>query len=187
MRVVSVNVGTPEEIRWHDTIVRTAFRKRPVARRIAVQGVNLEGDDQADRTVHGGPRKSVYVYPSEHYAYWEEILEVPRLSFGAFGENLTTEGWLETETRPGDRVRIGTADLIVTQLRRPCYKANAVYGRDDMIDLFHRSRRSGFYLGILRAGEIGPGDAIELQAHGADAPTIAQLAEPASEPSKGDG
>ncbi len=183
MRVVSVNVGTPEEIPWRGRSVRTAFRKHPVDHSVAVRGVNLAGDDQADRTVHGGPRKSVYVYPVEHYAYWERELGTSRLPFGSLGENLTTEGWLESNTHLGDRVRIGTAVLVVTQPRQPCYKTNVVFGREDMIERILRSRRPGFYLGVVGEGRVGPGDPIELVEQHPDAPSIADVADGNREPS----
>ena len=174
MRVVSVNVGSPEILNWHGRPIRTAFRKRRVAHRLAVGGVNIAGDDQADRAVHGGPRKSIYVYPSEHYAYWKQLLQLSELPWGSFGENLTTEGWLETETRLGEEYQIGSVVVVVTQPRQPCYKIDAVFGRDDMIPLFLRSRRSGFYLGIVRTGEIGVGDTIEPLDRTPNSPTVAE-------------
>lgn len=175
MRVVSVNVGPVEVLRWGGHEIRTAFRKHAIAGRVALRGVNLEGDDQADRTVHGGSRKTVYVYPSEHYAFWREELAFPRLGWGAFGENLTTSGWPESSARIGDVVRIGSARFEVTQPRTPCYKMNAAFRRSDMIERFHRSGRSGFYLAPVEEGEVGAGDTIELQTRRADAPSIADL------------
>ncbi len=181
MRVVTVNVGLPEEIPWEGRLVRTAFRKRPVAHRIAARGVNLAGDDQADRSAHGGPRKSLYAYPVEHYPYWAEELGRRDLPFGALGENLTTEGWLESEAHIGDRVRVGSAVLVITQPRRPCYKTNAAFGRGDMIERFRQSRRSGFYLGIVSEGEVGSGDAIELLQREPGSPTVLDVVAGGSE------
>ena len=175
MRVVSVNVGRIGELTWEGHQLPSAFRKAPVAGRVAMRGVNLEGDAQADRRVHGGPRKSVYVYPSEHYAAWQTELAVSTLPWGSFGENLTTVGWTEREAHVDDLVRIGTAELRVTQPRQPCVKMNAAFGRADLIDRFARAGRSGFYLGAVRDGELGAGDAIELLARDPDRPSIRDL------------
>lgn len=175
MRIVSVNVGGTAEIPWGGRIVRTSIRKRSVDHPLLAQGVNLAGDDQTDRSVHGGPRKSIYVYPSEHYAPWRAELGLTDLPWGAFGENLTTEGWMESHTRVGDELRIGAATGVVTQPRTPCYKLEAAFQRDDLIRRFLRSGRSGFYLGILTAGEIGPGDTVELLRRADGKPSIAEL------------
>jgi MOSC domain-containing protein YiiM len=175
VRVVSLNVGLAAQVLWEGRTITTGFRKKSVPGRLRLGPSSLEGDEQADRSVHGGPKKSVYVYPSEHYEYWSEKLDLPDLSWGAFGENLTTSGWLETDARVADRVRIGTAELEVTQPRGPCYKMSAIFGRDDMIDRFLQARRSGFYLGVVAAGEIGPGDPIELLSRVSGSPSIAQL------------
>lgn len=174
MNVVSVNVGTPEIITWGGREIRTAFRKRPIRGAVEFRGVNLVGDDQADRAVHGGDRKAVYVYPSEHYATWAQELGVPDLAPGSFGENLTTAGWVETEARIGDHVRIGSAEFIVVSARKPCYKMEAVFRRDDMISRFHRAGRPGFYLAGRRPGRIAAGDPILLLARDDAAPTVAQ-------------
>ncbi|MCI4320479.1 MAG: MOSC domain-containing protein [Thermoplasmata archaeon] len=172
---MSVNVGSVGVLWWEGREVRTGFRKRSVRGRVRLEGVNLAGDDQADRRVHGGVRKAVYVYPSEHYAFWRKELGDPSLDFGAFGENLTTAGWLESEARLGDVVRIGSAKLEVTQPRSPCYKMNAAFGRPDMIERFQHAGRSGFYLGPVEEGEIGPGDAVELLVRRPSSPSIAEL------------
>jgi MOSC domain-containing protein YiiM len=177
MRVISLNVGEVRTILWEGREVRTGFQKRPVHGKVALRGVNLEGDDQADRTVHGGTGKTIYVYPSEHYPYWRKELERRSLDWGAFGENLTTSGWLESTAHLGDVVRIGTATLEITQPRRPCYKLNAIFARPDMVERFHRSGRSGFYLGPVSEGEMGEGDPIELLSRKADAPSISDILE----------
>jgi MOSC domain-containing protein YiiM len=178
MKVVSVNVGRVDQVKWEGRWLRTGFRKHPAEGPVALRGNQLEGDEQADREVHGGPRKAVYVYPSEHYGFWEA--EIPGLTggWGAFGENLTTAGWMEDETHEGDRVRIGTAELEVTQPRRPCIKMNATFGRPDMIERFHRSGRSGFYLAVIREGKISTGDAIESTRRGSGKPSIGELVRP---------
>lgn len=177
MRVVSLNVGALETVEWEGRRFRTGFRKRPVLGRIDLRGVRLEGDHQGDPTVHGGPLKSVYAYPSEHYAFWRGELRRDVLDWGAFGENLTTEGWLESEARVGDVVRIGSAELEVTRPRRPCTKLNAAFARPDMIERFHRAGRSGFYLGALRDGELGAGDGIQLLRRRPDGPAISDIVE----------
>jgi MOSC domain-containing protein YiiM len=175
MQVVSLNVGEVQVVPWEGREIRTGFRKRPVRGPVPLRGVNLAGDDQADRTVHGGRQKTVYVYPSEHYPYWQEALEVRSLGWGAFGENLTTSGWLESAAHIGDVVRIGTATLVITQPRFPCYKLNAVFARSDMVQRFQRSGRSGFYLAPVSEGEMGEGNSIELLSQTAGAPAVSEV------------
>jgi MOSC domain-containing protein YiiM len=175
MHIVSVNVSQVEVLLWKGRETRTGFRKHPIRGRVPLRGVNLLGDVQADRTVHGGRLKSVYVYPSEHYRFWRKTLDSRNLGWGAFGENLTTADWPESSAHVGDVVRIGTAVLQVTQPRSPCYKINAAFGRTDMIERFHRSGRTGFYLGPIAEGEIGEGDSIELLSRKDDAPAISEL------------
>jgi MOSC domain-containing protein YiiM len=123
---------------------------------------NLDGDRQADLSVHGGPNKAVYGYPSEHYEYWSEELGVAALSWGAFGENFTTEGMLERELRVGDRYRVGAATVMVKTPRLPCFKLAAKFNRDDMIERFLRSGRSGFYFSAVEEGDVGAGDEFEF-------------------------
>ena len=115
MKIISVNVGLPREVVWKGVTVQTAIFKEPVAGAVAIRELNLAGDQQADLTVHGGPEKAVYVYPVEHYEYWRKQLPDLSLSWGAFGENLTTEGLLEDTLCIGDLLRIGSAVLQVTQ------------------------------------------------------------------------
>src|SRR5260221_2090696 len=162
LKIVSVNVGQPREVEWRGRRVRTSIFKSPVPGRVRVDRENLEGDRQSDRAVHGGRDKAVYAYPSEHYPAWRG--EMPDLEFpwGAFGENLTTEGLLEDTVRLGDRLRAGSAEFVVTQPRMPCYKLGIRFGRPDMVKRFLRSGRSGFYLAVLREGELAAGDAVEI-------------------------
>jgi len=174
MRIVSLNVSLPRPALYRDRFFDTGIFKTPVQGRLAVRGDNLEGDGQADLSVHGGPDKAVYAYPSEHYAYWREILGLD-LEWGGFGENLTTEGLDEASVRIGDRYRIGTALFKVTQPRLPCFKLAMKLGRDDIVDLFRASGRSGFYLAVVEEGGLGPGDAIELVEPGAGAVTVAEV------------
>ncbi|HEV7732393.1 MAG TPA: MOSC domain-containing protein [Candidatus Binatia bacterium] len=160
-KVLAVSVGRPRDVEWRGHTTRTSIFKTPVTGRVHVGRLNLDGDEQSDLSVHGGPDKAVYVYPSEHYAYWRSELPGVELPFGAFGENLTTEGLLDDAVAIGDRYRIGDAELVVTQPRMPCFKLGIRFQRPDMVKRFHRSRRNGFYLGVTREGTVGAGDAIE--------------------------
>jgi MOSC domain-containing protein YiiM len=162
MKIVSVNVGLPREVLWQGKKVRTGIFKEPVAGRVIICPLNLDGDGQADLSVHGGPDKAVYGYPSEHYSYWRTELPGVDLPFGKFGENLTTEGLMEDKLYIGDRFRVGEAELKVTQPRSPCYKLGIKFGRADMIKRFLDSRRTGVYFGVVHNGTVGAGDVIEL-------------------------
>jgi len=162
MTVVSVNTGGPREVHFNSDTVRTSIWKLPREGRVRAAGFNLDGDEQSDLTVHGGPYKSVYVYPSEHYAFWRSELPNVELPWGVFGENLTTEGLLETSVSIGDRFGIGSAEFQVTQPRQPCFKLGIRFGREDMLKRFVVSGRSGFYLSIVREGDLGRGDTIQL-------------------------
>src|SRR5262249_52463828 len=134
MKLISVNVGRPKEVEWNGRTIRTSIFKAPVPSRVQVRKLNLDGDEQSDLTVHGGVDKAVYVYPSEHYAFWREQLPKAQLDWGAFGENFTTEGALDDKTvRIGDRFRIGAAEFVVTQPRMPCFKLGIRFGRRDII------------------------------------------------------
>jgi len=119
---------------------------------VRVTRLNLQGDEQSDLSVHGGADKAVYVYPSEHYAYWREQLPGVDLPWGAFGENFTSEGLLEEHARIGDRLRVGSADFVVTQPRMPCFKLGIRFDRPDIVKRFLRARRTGFYLSVMREG-----------------------------------
>jgi MOSC domain-containing protein YiiM len=162
MKVLSVNVGLPRIVEYNREPIATGIFKDPVEGVVKVGELNLEGDRQADLTVHGGYYKAVYVYPSEHYLFWRAEYPDMELPFGMFGENLTTEGLTEKNVNVGDRFRIGTAEFIVTQPRVPCFKLGIRFGRVDIIKRFLKSGLSGFYLAIERTGELQKGDAIEL-------------------------
>jgi MOSC domain-containing protein YiiM len=162
MRVLSVNVGLPRKVEWRHEAVETGIFKAPVSGPVEVRRLNLAGDRQADLSVHGGPDKAVYVYPSEHYAYWREQFPDVELPWAAFGENLTVEGVNESVTRVGDVLRIGTAEFVVTQPRLPCYKLNVRFQRPDMVKRFLRSGRTGFYLRVIEEGSLAAGDTIEV-------------------------
>ncbi len=156
-----MNVGLPREVSWRDRTLRTAIFKDAVTGRVALRGHNLAGDRQADLTVHGGADKAVYAYPAEHYSFWCEWLGVSALPWGAFGENLSTEGMRESEVGIGDRFRIGDAVLEVSQPRIPCQNLAARHQRVDLPKHFLQSGRSGVYFRVVEEGEIGAGDAIE--------------------------
>ena len=160
-RVLAVSVGGAREFEYHGRPARSAIWKSPVAGRVAVRGVNLAGDDQADRQAHGGPDKAVYVYPSEHYAFWRAQLPDADLPRGAFGENLTTEGLFEDRVSSGDVIRCGDAEFVVTQPRLPCYKLGLRFQRLDMVKRFQRSGRPGFYLRVRREGHVAADDRLE--------------------------
>jgi MOSC domain-containing protein YiiM len=161
-KLVSVNVGRPRTVAWKGTQVSTSIFKDPVESAVDVKKLNLRGDQQADLSVHGGPHKAIYAYPSEHYAYWRTQLAEAELPWGAFGENLTTEGLSEDSLHIGDRLRIGSALLMVTQPRVPCYKLTIRFDRDDLIKRFIQSDTSGFYFAVLEEGQVAVGDSIEI-------------------------
>ncbi len=146
----------------NDEPVSTGIFKEPVSGRVMLRTLNLDGDRQADLTVHGGPEKAVYVYPAEHYAFWKQELPEMELPWAMFGENFTTEGMFETEINVGDRFRIGSAEVMVTQPRMPCYKLGIRFGRTDIIKRFLASERTGFYFSVLKEGEVSAGDGIEV-------------------------
>lgn len=162
MKIISLNVGRPRLVMRNGEPVSTGIFKEPINGRVMLRTLNLDGDRQADLTVHGGPQKAVYLYPSEHYAFWKRELPDMDLPWGMFGENFTAEGILETETHIGDRFRIGSAEVMVTQPRMPCYKLGIRFGRTDIIKRFLVSERSGFYFSVLQEGEVGAGDEIQL-------------------------
>jgi MOSC domain-containing protein YiiM len=162
MKIVSTNVGRPREIEWRGRVVRTSIFKAPVFGPVRVRKLNLDGDEQSDLSVHGGLEKAVYVYPAEHYDFWRDELPEADLSWGAFGENFTTEGLFENSTHIGDRLRVGEAEFRVTQPRMPCYKLGIRFGRPDILKRFLRSGRTGFYLAVLSEGEVAAGDSIEV-------------------------
>ncbi|MFY9314801.1 MAG: MOSC domain-containing protein [Burkholderiales bacterium] len=160
MKVIAVSVGTPREVPWQGEMVRTSIFKMPVAGRVRVGRLNIQGDEQSDLEVHGGEGKAVYAYPAEHYAFWREQLQGVELPWGVFGENLTVEGLLEERVHIGDRFRAGSAEIVITEPRMPCYKLALRFNRPDMVKRFLKSGRTGFYLAVLQEGEIGAGDAI---------------------------
>ena len=176
MQLVSVNVGLPREVAWHGRVVRTSIWKDPVEGLVQVSSLNLAGDQQSDLSVHGGKEKAVYAYPREHYEYWRRELPATDLAWGAFGENFTTEGLLEPDIRIGDRIRVGSAEFLVTQPRMPCFKLGVRFGRDDMVKRFLRSGRPGFYLAVIREGEVASGNSLEFVGRDEHGVTVADIA-----------
>jgi len=164
MKIVSLNTGLPREVMWHGRSVTTGIYKRPVEGRVSLRRLNLDGDRQADLSVHGGEFKAVYCYPHEHYAWWTHELAGRELPLGVFGENLTTEGLDEASVHVGDQFSIGTARVIVTQPRLPCYKLGIRFQSDAMVRRFLASGRTGFYLAVQREGEVATGDAVTVLA-----------------------
>lgn len=162
MQVISVNAGQPREVIWKGMTVQTGIFKDPVDGPVTIRKLNLTGDQQADLTVHGGTEKAVYAYPAEHYEYWRKKLPEVPFSWGKFGENLTTEGLAENMLCIGDRLRVGSAILMVTQPRMPCYKLALRFDRDDMIKRFLTSQRSGFYFLVVEEGEVHAGSKVEI-------------------------
>jgi len=175
MKLISVNTGLPREVVWHGKSVLTGIFKEPVSGRVAVRKLNLDGDRQADLSVHGGAGKAVYCYPFPHYAYWKK--ELPKMDFpmGAFGENLTAEISLEDSVNLGDQFSVGSAQLVVTQPRLPCYKLGIRFGSDDMVRKFLASGRTGFYFAVQREGEVGTGDRIELVAKDTNSVPVSEI------------
>ncbi|WP_223650328.1 MOSC domain-containing protein [Hymenobacter psoromatis] len=162
MHLLSINTSLPRDISWQDKTVRTSIFKQPVAGPVAVLATHLADDGQADLRVHGGPDKAVYAYPQEHWAYWRQYLSEDQLVPGAFGENLTTAGLLETDVRVGDCFRLGTAVLMAVQPRQPCFKLGIRLARPGIVREFELARRSGIYFRVQQIGVMQAGDEITL-------------------------
>ena len=191
MKLVSVNTGMPREVSWHGRMVTTGIFKEPVKGRVALRKLNLDGDRQADLTVHGGEHKAVYCYPLAHYDYWKKELPGRELPMGMFGENFTIEdggpgllggqalpggqGLLEESVHLGDRFSVGTAEVAVTQPRLPCYKLGVRFGADDMVKRFLASGRTGFYVMVVREGEVGAGDELKLMTREPNAVAVSEI------------
>jgi MOSC domain-containing protein YiiM len=175
MKLISLNISRPQLIIYKGETISTGILKKPVSGTVMLRTLNLDGDRQADLSVHGGPFKAVYGYPSEHYEYWQRELPGCDLPWGAFGENFTTVGLSENDLHVGDRFRVGGSVLMVRQLRMPCYKLAAKFKHDDMIDRFLSSSRSGFYFSVEQEGEVREGDSIEVVSRNPDGITIAEM------------
>ncbi len=179
MKLVSVNTGMPREVKWHGRIVTTGIFKEPVGGRVALRKLNLDGDRQADLTVHGGEHKAVYCYSLAHYDFWKKELPGRELPMGMFGENFTIDdrgqGLPEESAHLGDRFSVGTAEVVVTQPRLPCYKLGVRLGSDDMVKRFLASGRTGFYVAVVREGEVGAGDEMKVIAREANAVAVSEI------------
>ena len=175
MELVSVNVGLPRDVVWHGRTVTTGIYKQPIKGRVPLRKLNLDGDRQADLTVHGGTDKAVYCYPIEHYAYWKKELPDREFPTAIFGENFTTEGLLENSVYLGDRFSVGSAEVVVTQPRVPCYKLGVRFQADDMVKRFLASGRTGFYLAVTREGDVGAGDRINVIARDPNAVPVSEI------------
>ena len=175
MRVLSVNVGMPNQVPVNHGTVVTSIFKSPVEGRVTVRRHNIDGDRQSDLTVHGGPNKAVYCYPGEHYRYWKEQLPERDLPYGVFGENLTTEGITEEAVLIGDRFRVGSAVLQVTQPRMPCFKLGIRFGLSSMVKRFWQSGRSGIYFSVVEEGDVAAGDSMEKIASGPEEISVADV------------
>ncbi len=161
MKLISLNVSLPKTVEFQGKAVSTGIFKDPVQGRVKVRRLNLDGDKQADLTVHGGIEKAVYCYPSEHYPFWRSLYPDIEMNWGMFGENFTTEGLLEDQVNIGDEFQIGSAKFAVTQPRMPCFKLGIKFGRPDIIKKFFGSGKPGIYFKVLEEGEVGSGDEIK--------------------------
>jgi MOSC domain-containing protein YiiM len=190
MKLVSVNTGMPREVKWHGRMVTTGIFKETVGGRVALRKLNLDGDRQADLTVHGGEHKAVYCYSLAHYSYWKKEFAAQKtgglaewagreLPMGMFGENFTIDGGegvvLEDAVHLGDRFAVGTAVVAVTQPRLPCYKLGIRFGADDMVKRFLASGRTGFYVMVVREGEVGAGDEMKLMTREANGVAVSEI------------
>src|ERR1700691_3532315 len=175
MKVLSVNVALPRLIAWKGQTFNTGIFKKRVAGPVMMRQLDFDGDRQADLSVHGGPYKAVYAYPSEHYEYWQKELPQVELPWGGFGENFTTEGLQDAELHVGDRFQIGSAVVMVRQPRMPCYKLAAKFQRDDMIERFAHSGRSGFYFSVEQEGEVAAGNSLKFLSRDSGGITIAEM------------
>jgi len=161
MKVLSVNIGSLNIVLRNGKKVKSGIFKKPIEGSAEVNSLGFEGDCQANKKLHGGIEKAICVYPAEHYEAWRNELRRPDLSYGDFGENLTTLGLLENEVCLGDRFRIGSAELIATQPREPCVTLNARIGLIDLSARFRKSGRSGFYFSVVKEGTLSSGDLIK--------------------------
>ena len=175
MKLISLNVARPRLAVYKGATINSGIFKEPVTGPVQLSTLNLEGDRQADLSVHGGPHKAVYAYPSKHYAYWQNELHGVNLPWGMFGENFTTSGLSENELHVGDRFQIGSATVMVRQPRVPCYKLAAKFQRDDILERFLRSGRSGFYFSVEQEGLVASGDLFTVLSQDRLGITIAEM------------
>jgi ferredoxin-NADP reductase/MOSC domain-containing protein YiiM len=174
-RLLSVNVGLPQDVTWNGRTVRTAVWKSPVAGRRMVRKLDIDGDAQADLAGHGGENRAVFVYQMDSYHYWERFLSRSDFTFGQFGENFTVEELPDNEVCIGDRYRIGDAIFEVTQPRVTCYRVGMRMNEPRMPALLVAHRRPGFYFRVLQEGEVGAGDDIVKIGDGPERITVAEV------------
>jgi MOSC domain-containing protein YiiM len=186
MKLVSVNIGLPREVTWRGRPTATAIYKQPVEGPVVLRKLNLDGDRQADLTVHGGEHKAVYCYPLAHYDYWRRELPGQELPMGVFGENFTTDGLLEDSVHLGDRFSVGSAEVVVTQPRLPCFKLGVRFQSDGMVKRFFASRLTGFYLAVAREGEVAPGDEFKAIARDPNGVPVSEIIRLYAEKTYGD-
>lgn len=186
MRLLSVNISLPQDLEWQGKPVRTSIFKQPIAGPVQVLAEHLAGDGQADLKHHGGSNKAVYAYPAEHYPYWEAHVPREKLVPGAFGENLTTEGLLESEVRLGDCFQVGSAVLMAVQPRVPCFKLGVRLDDARMVKRFQAAGRSGIYFRVVAPGALQAGDTLTLVERSVHEVTIQQVVDsyylPAKDP-----
>jgi ferredoxin-NADP reductase/MOSC domain-containing protein YiiM len=175
MRLLSLNVGLPQEVEWNGRTIRTAIFKSPVDTPRRVRRLNVDGDGQADLVGHGGEHRAIYVYDRSAYQHWAEVLDRDDLVPGHFGENFTVEGMPDDEVCVGDRYRIGGAAFEVTQPRVTCFKVGLRLEEPRMPALLYSHGRPGFYLRVLEEGEVRAGDEIERVAVGPQAMSVREI------------
>jgi MOSC domain-containing protein YiiM len=175
VKLVSLNVARPRLIVYNGKTINTGIFKQPASGPVQLRTLNLDGDRQADLTVHGGPYKAVYGYPAEHYPFWRQELPGVNLPWGMFGENFTTANLAEDDLHVGDRFQIGSSIVMVRQPRTPCYKLAAKVQRDDILERFLLSGRSGFYFSVEQEGSVAAEDAFQLLTRNHDGITIAEM------------
>lgn len=175
MKLVSINVGEPREIVWKGKQSTSGIFKSPVAGPVRLRKLNLDGDGQADLSVHGGPDRAVYIYPAEHYEFWKAELNKGELPWGSFGENFTTLGLSESDIQIGDRIRVGAVELMATQPRLPCYKLGIRFGDPGIIERFFDTERCGIYTAVVKEGTVAAGDEIEIVARAENSMSIVEL------------
>ena len=175
VKILSLHVARPKRVVYQGNTISTGIFKQPLSGPVRLRTLNLDGDRQADLSVHGGPNKAVYGYPSEHYAFWREELRGIDLPWGMFGENFTTTGLAEDDLHVGDRFQIGSAIVVVRQPRTPCYKLAARFRRDDILERFLLSGRSGFYFSVEQEGSVESGDAFKLLERNRDGILISEV------------
>ena len=175
--IVSICVSKAKTVNWNGSELATGIFKLPVEGKIIARTLNLEGDEQADLTVHGGADKAVYAYPVEQYSFWKAEMPERKFEWGSFGENLTTVGFDENSVCIGDRLRVGTAQFVVTQPRMPCFKLGIRLGDPGMVRRFYKSGKWGFYLAVTEEGEIETGDQIISEGGDGHRITLADVAQ----------